>query len=621
MPSTATGGGAEPRAARTRPLGVKNGAFLIEKLHDDCSPGQFIREFTKNAEQGISRAPNREGVIVWDVALFLRDMPQYGSGPKLMVVDTGVGMSREELLDYMNNLSASGHVQGFGDNFGVGAKISGLPLNTQGILVCSWQGGEGRMVWIWKDPRTGDYGLRPIPTADGAYELAVPVPPALKPEQIEAHGTMVVFLGREPEEDTLRAPPGLPAPREWIYRYLNERFFAFPEGVHVQVRDRYDRPDDRRHFALLSVTGMRDYLAQKSRTHGTVQLSDVNVHWWLMREDVDQNASHYPPPGHYAALFQNELYDLGSGRSGTAFLQSCGITFGYKHVVLYFEPMAIRDVTPTISRSRLQVRGQDLPWQEWADGFREHLPQSIKDHVAAHGARAAETNHSASIEERLRNIADLYRLSRYRVAPQGTAFIELNQLTPTRSTPPGGGTPRGGTTTQGERPDALMSFLAATAGTPARPVGGLALPRPKWISVAEGTREPDQLPDRAAQYISETNELLINADCRIFTDMVRHFVEQYRAIPNAPELVKGVVHEWFEQQLVEAVMGAQSFRRAPEWADPDLRTLWSSEALTAVVCPRYHVYNSIKRRLGSLFGGRRTEDAAGIPAEELQTVT
>lgn len=617
---TAIGGGAEPRAARTRPLGVKNGAFLIEKLHDDCSPGQFIREFTKNAEEGIARLPDRNGVIVWDVALFLGAFPEYGSAPKLMVVDTGVGMSRDELLDYMNNLSSSSAVQGFGENFGVGAKISGLPLNTQGLLVCSWQGGEGWMVWLWKDARTGDYGLRPIPTEDGGYELAVLVPPPFKPAQIEDHGTMVVFLGRDPEEDTLKAPPGLPAPREWIFRYLNERFFAFPEGVQVQVRDRYDRPEDRKHFALLKVGGMRDYLAEKARASGAVVLDDVTVHWWLMREDVDLNASHYPPPGHYAAMFQNELYDFGSGRSGTAFLQSCGITFGYKHVVLYFEPTALRDVSPTISRSRLQMRGQDLPWQDWADGFRERLPQAIKDHVASHGARAAESNHSASIEERLRNIAELYRLSRYRVAPQGTAFIDTDALTPTRSTPPGGGTHRGGTTTPSERPDALMSFLSATSGTPARPVGGMALPRPVWISVADGTREPDQLTDRAAKYIPETNALLINADFRIFNDMIRHFAEQYRAIPNAAEHVRTVVHEWFEQQLVEAVMGAQSFRRAPEWDEGDLRTLWSPEALTAVVCPRYHVYNNIKRRLGSLFGGRRGEESIGTPAEGVAVV-
>ena len=130
----------------------------------------------------------------------------------------------------------------------------------------------------------------------------------------------------------------------------------------------------------------------------------------------------------------------------------------------------------------------------------------------------------------------------------------------------------------------------------------MPFPTVEWISKADGRRAQDQIPDRAAEYIPATNMLLINADFRIFDDMIHYFTDVYRTVPRAGEVVKSVVHEWFEQQLVEAVMAAHAFRRSPEWDDEDLKVLWSAEALTAVVCPRYHVFYSIKRRLGASLG-------------------
>jgi hypothetical protein len=35
---------------------------------------------------------------------------------------------------------------------------------------------------------------------------------------------------------------------------------------------------------------------------------------------------------------------------------------------------------------------------------------------------------------------------------------------------------------------------------------------------------------------------------------------------------------WFEQQLVEAVMGAQGLRDARQWTFEDVQRLWSEEA-------------------------------------------
>jgi hypothetical protein len=47
---------------------------------------------------------------------------------------------------------------------------------------------------------------------------------------------MVVLLGSDTEANTADAPPKALMPRKWILRYLNTKFFRFPEGVAVKTR-------------------------------------------------------------------------------------------------------------------------------------------------------------------------------------------------------------------------------------------------------------------------------------------------------------------------------------------------------------------------------------------------
>ena len=48
----------------------------------------------------------------------------------------------------------------------------------------------------------------------------------------------------------------------------------------------------------------------------------------------------------------------------------------------------------------------------------------------------------------------------------------------------------------------------------------------------------------------------INGDFRVFTDMIERWCAQYRDVPGAREPITNVVREWFEQALIEAVLGA-----------------------------------------------------------------
>jgi hypothetical protein len=62
------------------------------------------------------------------------------------------------------------------------------------------------------------------------------------------------------------------------------------------------------------------------------------------------------------------------------------------------------------------------------------------------------------------------------------------------------------------------------------------------------------------------------------------------------------VRGWFEQAVVETIIGVQALKNSKEWTPEDLDKALGEEALTAVVMQRYHVNYAVRRELGSKFG-------------------
>ncbi len=129
----------------------------------------------------------------------------------------------------------------------------------------------------------------------------------------------------------------------------------------------------------------------------------------------------------------------------------------------------------------------------------------------------------------------------------------------------------------------------------------------KWVSVKDGTREYGAIEDRAASFLSDQNLLLVNADFRVFSDMMAHFAKEFTEVPGVTEFARDAVRGWFEQALVETVMGVQGLVNSKEWTHADVDTALSEEALTAAVMQRYHVHFAVKRELGSKLGSRRSQ--------------
>jgi HSP90 family molecular chaperone len=106
--------GLSKNSANTLPLQVQNTGFLLDRLGQDCHPLQFLRELTQNAIEAIERTPKKKGEIVWDVDWTSYELEK--GEFKLCITDNGDGMTGEEMVKYINQLSSSLAVQSFTGN-------------------------------------------------------------------------------------------------------------------------------------------------------------------------------------------------------------------------------------------------------------------------------------------------------------------------------------------------------------------------------------------------------------------------------------------------------------------------------------------------------------------------
>jgi hypothetical protein len=599
-----------PSPSRTLALSVANPGFLLDRLGEDCHPLQFLRELTQNAIEAIQRTDEKTGQITWDV-----DWPTFllEGVYKLCVTDTGDGMSGPDMVHYINQLSSSITEQSIKGNYGVGAKIAAATRNHAGLIYLSWKDGRGSMVHLWRDPATGEYGLRQLRTPDGGFSHFAAVEDDVKPEEIAGKGTKVVLQGHRDDQDTMAAPPEAASPSRWIAKYLNSRYFRFPDGIAVKAREGWMNPrEDTDRNLLRRLTGQGPYLDQHAASSGSVELRDAKAYWWILKDEsaLTQNSGFVESAGHVAALYRDELYELATARAGMALLQQFGAILGHKSIVIYVAPEETpsRRLTTSTARTQLLIDSAPLPWSDWASEFREKLPPEIEEHVRRIAAGAATSDHSQSIRERLRQILDLFKLTRYRSTPSGELSVDDSSTVRGGSPRPRSTEPRtkgASSGTRGGTAGGVYSVFLKKDGAPGTQVRPDPFPETRWISVSDHTREPGDLEDRAARYLPDQNLLLINADFRAFVDMIDKYNSQLGA-GGAHEIVADAVRGWFEQTLVETVIGIQALQNSQEWSVADIERASSEEALTAAVMPRYHVNFAVRRELGSKLGKLQT---------------
>ena len=569
---------------------IENLAFLVDRLGEDCTPLQFLRELTHNSIQAIQRTPEGAGTILWHVE-------EVEGVPKLAITDTGDGMTEAELRGLINRLAASCYDQSRHGNFGIGAKIAAATKNPHGLVYRSWKDGDGTLVWLYRDEKENEYGLKDFEVGDGRYDHCLkldPEQPDSKHELIGDHGTTVILMGKAADDDTTEPPdcPEAKNPSRWVPYYLNRRYFELPEGVTLRALTKN---------GYLQVRGQRYFLDNHCREgSGTVQIKGARVHWWIVDKE-GATAGEYYFRHHVAALYQGELYGMALGRRAATILQQFGIVVGYQHVVLYVEP-TLDSISPNTQRTELRCEGEVLPWEDWASEFREKLPRPIKRLMERINAQTPSKDHTKTIRNRLKEVHD-FRLPRYRPDSSGEEHV-AEETEVGNPASPGGGSSSGGCGGSSSRnPFDHLRKKGDDDGKGTKQKTDI-YPECKWVSAADGSRAPGMIEDRAARYLPEQNLIQINADFRGYQDLVTHWQKEFAYAQAGEETIIDTVRLRLELALIEAVVAVRHLD-GPHWTPDMLRAALSEEALTTVAMKRYHMKNEIKKALATKLGRRR----------------
>ena len=624
------------------PGGLTN---LIRNLARDCTPSQYLREFTKNSIEACQRAPREGSLVLLD---YNPEIHRETGVFKLSITDNGDGMTDQQMLNLLNNLSASGAVSNEHQNYGVGAKISAMTRNHAGILYESWKNNVGHSVLICYNEETDHYGVKGFKIAgNDTVQYALPLPDSIKPSFIEASGTRVTFLGMSADQDTMIPPQGMGNDRSgWSVSYLNNRFFTLPAGVEIQARAGYFEKEE---FAfrnkLVKIQGYKARIEEFALDKGTQRLSNASAHWWILPEDKRW--------GETAVVNQGEVFDKLSDRSNRSMY--FGIIVGRNRVVIYVEPdQAVQNTART---GLVQPNGSALNWESWQDEFRTNIPDPIKKFMDDLMSQSVLKTNSNAIVERLVALKDFYNFSGYQsIRPEKVVEQLAEQLTTEpvvieelkspleeTNTAPTQEIPKEEPKTQPAEPVERAKELEKkefnqeglppppSTVEPSPPLDQPASPPPEEAKKDDETepetqkKDPDikkdssadlqkianlfpyvewttdekspQLVGRAAEYVENNNTILANQNFKGFIDLSKYFESKYGDTPEANLQIKICVAEAIEQVLMECTAGVLSLKDQPHWNPNQVNQGLTKEALTTSVMQRYWLVEQIDTQL------------------------
>jgi hypothetical protein len=592
-----------------KPLLMKfaNPSYAIKKLRLTFQPQIFLREFVQNSIEAIQRTPNKTGDITID---WCEQTPEENKSKKvykLRITDNGVGMDEDKLLD-MQNLFAPKDKNIY-ENFGIGAKVTGLLRSPEGVSYISWVDGVGRRLLL--NMKNDIPGIEAqVSFANGepenitigeGFDQEVYAPKLGLVPHVQEHGTSVVLQGNNDLDSTFFNPiKGSKDKISWIPKYLNNRYFTFPNNIYVRVK----RKDDG-HKRI--IYGQLHYLKTTAKKSGTVNLSfgpekkyDATVHWWIIKEPKDlilkdkkTHAGHYPKLNGTAILFQNELYENHSAKNWHR-MKDFGIKIDHQYIRLIVEPKAGQKFEPDISRDKLCcLYDKDptrMPWKEWGEEFEKNMPDAIKKHM---DEKLKDLSGASSEEITLKALNDLEKINKiiqkntFMEHKNGSVLdnVEEGELFPHGPYIPGSINPRPNPI----EPDPNTPNLFNPIIVPGKKkLKGIKIkPKKPTIIFKWYSEEVEMLENKLANYDDKANFIHANKSFFQHAENIDRLIDAQKTLRvlDTPELIAKEYFNCVQYKLIMACGFAQNYKRKKEFIGDKYMQMISSEALLTTIVP------------------------------------
>ena len=573
-----------------KPIRHAPNAWSVTQMIDQAPRGMMIRELVKNGIEAAQRSATKgnPGRIVFDS---FQDSNASGRVAKLRIFNTGPGMDAAELEKVMDLHSTSGgKANGAGQNFGLGAKLTGLVNNPAGMRYRSCKGGIVSEAILCKEGN--DYGIRLQKDQGGVMSPVVDRTREAKKERrdVRFDWTEVVLFGEDAAHDTTAEPfgKGKRSASNWIADCVNNRFDELPNHVSIEIDSSLDRNKRPQKRGLLGARESVRKSAGRKQMAEVSMPSGLRVRFALLAK---KGQNRYALEGQVALVHKEELYDVRKVADWSRCCSRFGITYGQKQVVIQIL-LPDNEALPDQNRQRLERDEPERPEvfaDEWAQEIAENLPDFIQKHIDA--ARPKDAGASNNLKARLQNLVTQYGWHRnaMKLDPNGNARAgDPNS----RGDGKGGRRGRGGSPTRSVNPGSKPASRTTVSRRG-------ALPSIRWVDGGKAS-STGHLARFAARYDHKIHEIALNNQYEGLEEAVKRVVTGW---PNAHDQAAlraealNLCQEEFVFRASKAVMSAFMHEGAVGWKPIDIETALHEQALTLHLDDVVEVSTAVRTRL------------------------
>lgn len=587
-------------AAANHTVGMIDARRMLGNMARSIGDDQIMREILHNAFHG--QAGNSNPTIR------VTAVDRFGVA-KLAVIDAGCGMSGEELLEYIGNMSSSGTTTG--DRFGLGIKLAGLYTSPAGVEYVSWDGVNEPVSGILADFK-GEQTFLPM-NVDGDKFVAVAVSELPEIIRNAGHGTMVVLHGRTPLEDTYHTMLDAVAAgkTKGFSLYFNSRYADIPEGSSIELhalRKKSGDPLVSGDHRTVGSVGLTKVLEAVAEQQGTYVGDGWQIRWYhIVNPGKDRNFDHNDTCVNHnlvAVTFGDseipglrEVYELASGTSGTSRLATFGlgpITKQMAVVVDILDPAKL-GVAPNMARTMLEQGGKQLLTTQFANEFKDNMPSELVDIIdAAIDVRNVDV--SGELERFMLAHLDLFDLSK--LTPSGVTLTAggaggSNASTKSTRTKRGGGGGGGG---GGKVPNGTKP------GGKSTPQAGGNVQLPLVPSVIDWDDVDDEYKYCFAFWDPTRYCLMVNNDWyRIDAETDSHLAERKNVTAQQRKMARQVVRDHMVFAALEAVVAIMAVKTVdPHASNWDFAL--EPQGLSTAVLPMSGRTMDVRKRISKILG-------------------
>jgi hypothetical protein len=474
--------------SQERPLKTtsRGATRFIEREASEIEPLQFFREAIQNEiEAGATK------III--------DGYKSPEGFSLTRVSgDGCGMTRKQLVNYLSTILDSEKGE---DNYGVGARVASLAYNPAGVVYASKTSEGSGMVLLHK--KEGEYTIKLWNVEDGEEEEVV-IPFDNELSNVPETGTAVILHGNG-TGSTWNNHQSYE-----VHRYLANRYFRFPNDVHVYV-SHLDSTENR--TTNRTVTPFGDILNLHSTTNGSIPFKNINglsgtIEWWLMPkgEELRDKVSGHNSIGYgIGLLVQNEVF---------GYKRDYMTDFGILYKSLQSKIIILIDVNKArMSTNRASIvypksgmaDKTQTPWKLIGKYFSDNMPSQLKEELDKYNLTSSDYTDKEAMLLDPEWQKSLYPVSVAIPAKTGDPIIGE---TLGNGLPPGKVIPLRPETPGPHHKPGLAAYRKTGGTDPGKPRKEIVVPRVRFIS-------KEEMPDGhqcGIFYTETTNEIVISEE-------------------------------------------------------------------------------------------------------------